>query len=108
MWNERDLELVRSHLDRAVSEDVEFCDPLEHHVGRDALERNVRTFRSRYREARFEVVSDVDSHHNRVRYRWDFSIRGRIFVEGLDIATVSDAGLIERVDGFFGPLDEAR
>lgn len=105
MWNESDLTNVRHHLDRAVTEDFIFCDPVEHHVGRDALEANVTTFRTKYPDAVFELASSVDTHHNRYRYRWDFSLRGKVFVEGLDIATVSDSGLIERIDGFFGALD---
>ena len=106
MWNEPVIERVRGHLERAVTEDFIFCDPLEFHVGRDALERNVVRFRGEYPKAVFEMASGVDSHHNRHRYRWNFTLRGKVFVEGLDIATVSENGLIERIDGFFGPLPE--
>ncbi|MFW2383195.1 MAG: hypothetical protein ACN4GZ_15695 [Acidimicrobiales bacterium] len=107
MWNETDPGRIRSHLDRAVSEDVEFCDPLHWHFGKDALEANVRQFRSDQPDAVFVLVSGFDHHNNRYRYRWDFTRRGRTLLEGLDITTVNDDGLIMRIDGFFGDLPAA-
>ena len=104
MWNELDISLVRQHLDRAVTEDFIFCDPLEFHSGRDALEENVRSFRTKYSAAEFVMASGVDTHHNRYRYRWDFTIGGKVYLEGFDVSTVTESGLIQRVDGFFGDL----
>jgi hypothetical protein len=106
MWNEPDVERVREHLDRAVTQNFIFCDPLEYHVGRDALEQNVVKFRGEYPEGQFETASGFDNHHNRYRYRWNFTMRGKVFVEGLDVTTVAENGLIERIDGFFGPMPE--
>jgi len=104
MWNETDPGRVRGHLDRAVSPDFVFCDPLHHHVGRTALEQNVRRFRSEHPRAEFVIGSGVDHHHDRYRYAWHLTVRGRIFVTGLDVATLGDDGLLERIDGFFGEL----
>jgi hypothetical protein len=50
------------------------------------------------------MASGFDTHHNRFRSRWNFTRRGRVLAKGLDIATVADSGLIERIDGFFGPV----
>lgn len=104
MWNEKDLIAVRGHLDAAVTEDFIFCDPLHLHVGRDELEANVRQFRADQPDAHFVLASGVDTHHNRFRYQWHFTRRGRVLVRGLDIATVGDGGRIERIDGFFGEI----
>ena len=104
MWNERDPTRVRAHLERAVTDDFVFCDPINFHVGKDALEANVHEFRAEQPDAEFVLASGVDHHHNRHRYRWDFTRRGRVLVEGFDVATVSENGLIERIDGFFGEL----
>jgi hypothetical protein len=104
MWNETDPSAVRAHLERAVSPDFVFCDPLHHHIGRDALEANVRRFRNDHPRAAFVIGSGVDHHHNRCRYAWALTVRGRAFVTGLDVATIGDDGLIERIDGFFGVL----
>ena len=108
MWNERDLDLVRTHLDRAVTAGFIFCDPLNDHTGRDALEHNVREFRAKYPNADLALASGIDSHHNRHRYGWHIIMRGRLMMQGFDVATIAtttaENGLIERVDGFFGPL----
>ncbi len=106
MWNEPDIERARHHLDLAVAPDFIFCDPLHWHVGRDALESNVRQFRADQPDAEFVIASGFDSHHNRFRYRWDFTRRGRVLLQGFDVATVAEDGLIERIDGFFGLLPE--
>jgi hypothetical protein len=106
MWNERDQSLIRSHLDRAVTEDFVFCDPLHHHVGRDALEQNVRAFRQDYPHAELMISSGFDSHHDRHRYSWQITVRGKVFVNGFDAVRVENSGLLARVDGFFGPLPD--
>ncbi|MGI9608538.1 MAG: hypothetical protein ACR2P0_20575 [Acidimicrobiales bacterium] len=106
MWN-GDPDDARERLEKAVTEDFIFCDPLHWHVGHDALEANVRQFRADQPDAVFLMSSGWDHHHNRYRYRWDFTRRGRALVHGLDIATVDEeSGLIERIDGFFGPMPD--
>jgi hypothetical protein len=104
MWNDTELARVRDRVDNAVTDDFIFCDPLHFHTGRQALEDNVRAFRADWPTATFEIVSGVDNHHNRHRYRWNFLNNGDVVLEGLDIATVDADGLIERIDGFFGDL----
>lgn len=106
MWNETDLDAVRGHLDQAVTDDFIFCDPLNFHVGRDALEANVREFRTEQPLAEFTFGSGIDSHHNRHRYEWHLSRRERVLVRGFDVVTVAESALIERIDGFFGPLPD--
>ncbi len=104
MWNEPDLTAVRGHLDQAVTEAVEWVDPLHSFVGRDALEDNVRTLRTDKPEYRFAIASELDAHHNRVRYEWHMMRKHRVLLRGFDVITLNDLGLIERVDGFFGEL----
>jgi hypothetical protein len=106
MWRETDPAKIRQHLDLAVTDDFIFCDPLHFHVGRDALEANVRAFRSENPKLSLELGSGVDAHHNRVRYAWHIMLGRRVVMRGFDVATLADNGLIERVDGFFGELPE--
>jgi hypothetical protein len=103
-WNEADLDAVPGHLDRAVTAEVEWNDPRDSFVGIDELERAVRRLRTEKPRYRFVIASEIDHHHDRLRYRWDMVSRGRTLMEGLDVVTVDPAsGLITRVDGFFGP-----
>ena len=102
-WNADDLEAVPGLLALAVTDDVEWNDPRDSFVGRGELEAAVRRLRTSKPEYRFEVVSAIDHHHGRLRYRWNMVRRGRTLMEGLDVATLDPvSGLICRVDGFFG------
>ena len=104
MWNERDPGLVRGHLDKAVSEDMVFADPRDYHIGRDALHKNVRRFHRAFPGATLSITSGVDSQHDRYRYEWRIAVDDKVILDGFDVATLNAEGLIERVDGFFGPL----
>lgn len=102
-WNEDDIDRVRGHLVQAVAHDVEWNDPRDSFVGIDELEMAIRRLRTSKPDYRFVIASEIDRHHDRLRYRWDMIRNGRTLMEGLDIVTVdSDSGLLVRVDGFFG------
>ena len=105
MWNERDPEAIRGHLDAAVSEDCLWVDPQHQHTGRDALEANVRGFRATFPNADLGVGSNVDAHNDRYRYEWVIVNDGELLIRGFDVVTVDADGLIGRVDGFFGTLE---
>ncbi len=111
-WNADELDTVPGLLAAAVTGDVEWNDPRDSFVGIGALEAAVRQLRTSKPDYRFEVVSAIDHHHGRLRYRWNMVRRGRILMEGLDVATLDPvSGLICRVDGFFGepaPLGAGR
>lgn len=108
-WNEPELERVREHLIHAVTHDVEWNDPRDSFVGIAALEAAIQRLRSGKPDYRFLITSEIDHHHDRLRYRWDMSRNGRTLMEGLDVVTLEpSSGLIARVDGFFGhptPID---
>ncbi len=105
MWNERDPEKIRGHLDAAVSDDCLWIDPLHQHTGRDALEANVRGFREQFPNADLGVGSNVDGHNDRYRYEWVIVSDGALMIRGFDVVTINGDGLIDRVDGFFGVLE---
>jgi hypothetical protein len=108
-WNETDLDRVRGHLSAAVTDDVEWNDPRDSLVGIVELEAAIRKFRTSKPHYRFVIMSEIDQHHHRLRYRWDMVRNGRALMEGLDVVTLEPlSGLISRVDGFFGdptPID---
>ncbi len=104
MWNEPDVAAVRGHLDRAVSEGFVFADPVHFHVGRDALEDNVRTLRTTKPRYRFVIASELDVQNGCYRYEWNMLSKHRVLMRGFDTARVDDDGLLARVDGFFGEL----
>ena len=102
-WNEPDLDRIAHHLERAVTDDVEWNDPRDSFVGITELEQAVRRLRTSKPEYAFAIASEIDHQHGRLRYRWDMMRGDRILMEGLDVVTLDPAsGLINRVDGFFG------
>jgi hypothetical protein len=102
-WNESELDRIREHLVVAVTDRVEWNDPRDSFVGIDRLEVAIRELRTTKPEYRFVIASEIDRHHDRLRYRWDMIRNGRTLMEGLDVVTLdSNSGLVARVDGFFG------
>jgi hypothetical protein len=102
-WNETDLSKIPDHLSHAVTDDVEWADPRDFFVGADALVAAITALRTSKPGYRFVIASEIDHHHERLRYRWDMISRGRTLMEGLDIVTLDpDRELIRRIDGFFG------
>ncbi len=104
-WNEPDVERIAQHLVRAVVADVEWNDPRDSFVGIDELEQAVRRLRTSKPDYRFAIMSGIDHHHCRFRYRWDMYRGARCLMEGTDVVTVDPtSGRITSVDGFFGHL----
>ncbi|CAN5565325.1 hypothetical protein BH24ACT5_BH24ACT5_24450 [soil metagenome] len=102
-WNKQSLDDVRTHLESAVTDNVEWNDPRDSFVGIDELEQAVRRLRTSKPDYAFAIASEIDHHHERLRYRWDMFRGDRTLMEGLDIVTLDpSSGRIARVDGFFG------
>jgi hypothetical protein len=52
----------------------------------------------------FRRVSDIDAHHDVLRYAWELvAPDGSVALSGLDVAVVAD-GRLQHVVGFFGEL----
>jgi hypothetical protein len=109
-WNEPEPDRIRQHLVSAVTPNVEWNDPRDSFVGLAELEAAIRRLRTSKPDYWFVIASEIDHHHDRLRYRWDMTRNGRTLMEGLDVVTLEpSSGLIARVDGFFGhptPIDQ--
>lgn len=103
-WNEKDVDLIRGHLDKALAPQIVFCDPNYLIEGVDAFEKMVRDFTMQYPVSRCEHTSGLDAHHNRYRYKWLVSVNNKPAVAGMDVVELDGNGLISRIDGFFGPF----
>ncbi len=101
-WNERDTQRIRAHLHRSVADDVLFVDPAHTTTNVDELEAMIREARETLPEEEYRLASAIDGHNNRYRYRWEVHRPGEPPIPGMDVTTVNAAGLIERIDGFFG------
>jgi hypothetical protein len=108
MWNEEDAERRAALIDAAWADDASYLDPLLEAVGRVGLSEMVATVHGHYPGYRFRRRSDVDVHHDRVRFAWDLvKPDGEVFVAGVDVGEVADDGRLRRITGFFGELTPA-
>ena len=103
-WNSRDPEAVRPLLDRSVSPDVVFIDPVATTEGVDALTAHITESRARAPEAVYARTSGIDGQKGRYRYTWEARLDATTVVPGLDVTQVDAQGRITRIDGFFGAL----
>lgn len=103
MWNEPDLDALGPYLDRSCTADVVFADPNAYTVGHDELIAMAREVKAGIPGAIYRRVSGVDAQHRRYRYLWEIEYDGAVVMQGMDVTTVDEAGLIERIDGFFTP-----
>ncbi len=62
----------------------------------------IREARVSLPEAEYAVVTGIDGHNRRYRYRWEVRRPSEPPIPGMDVTTVNEAGRIERIDGFFG------
>lgn len=103
-WNEHDMGKLQGHLERALTDDIEFCDPVHHIHGRAAFQKMVQDFRAKYPRAVCAIASGIDMHHDRCRYEWTVTQDGKVF-PGMDVTRIdTQTGKVARVDGFFGPI----
>jgi hypothetical protein len=108
MWNEEDADRRAVLIERAWADDASYLDPLLEADGKPALSEMVATVHGHYPGHRFRRRSDVDLHHDRVRFAWDLvAPDGSVFVAGIDVGELADDGRRRRITGFFGELTAA-
>ena len=104
-WNEPDPTKVRDHLEKALAPEVHFVDPSIDIVGIDAVEADVHRVHEQAPGAVYSRTSDVDGHHNHHRHHWAIHLDGELLLAGFDVTITDDEDRVEKVIGFFGPLD---
>jgi hypothetical protein len=105
MWNEPDADARLALIDRAWTDDAAYLDPLLSAGGKPGLSDMVATVHDHYPGHAFRRRSEVDLHHDRVRFAWDLvAPDGSVFVAGIDVGELADDGRLRRITGFFGDL----
>ena len=103
MWNEEDAGRRAELVAAAWTADASYVDPLLEAEGHDGLSEMVANVHAHYPGYRFRRRSDVDVHHDRVRFAWDLvSPAGEVFVSGIDVGDLAEDGRLRRITGFFG------
>jgi SnoaL-like protein len=100
-WNATDPVQRARLLERSVSEDVEFIDPMKQLIGRDALAAHIADVRASFPDVTFAPGGDVDHHNGVFRASWVAMRDGVVVLRGLDVDDVDAGGKLTRILGFF-------
>ena len=99
--NEHDAARRRALIADTFTEDATFVDPLmqsDSHDGFDALMAGVQL---QFPDFRVRLKGDVDSHHDVLRFTWEYGPEGTdAIVAGVDYAVLSEDGRFKSVTGF--------
>ena len=103
MWNEEDAARRAQQIEQAWVESGVYTDPLHEAEGYDGLNAMVEALHAGYPGYRFRRSTGVESHHDSVRFGWEFlKPDGTLHVAGTDIGTVAPDGRLHSIAGFFG------
>lgn len=100
-WNAGEQQERRRLLDQHWSPEVTYVDPLAEVSGHDGVAAVVDGARAQFPGLVFRLVSEVDAHHQQLRFRWGLGpADGEPLVIGSDVVVVDDHGRIQDVRGF--------
>lgn len=103
MWNTEDEDGRRAAVADAWTVDARYVDPLLEADGHDGLVAMVAGVQAHYPGHRFRRTTDIDAHHDAVRFGWElFAPDGTVVVAGIDVGELDAAGKLRRITGFFG------
>ena len=108
-WNEPDAEARRRAVAELWTEDGAYTDPLAAVEGHEAIAALIGGVREQFRGYVFELMDDVDAHHDVVRFGWELVPEGggESVVVGFDVAVVAEDGRLRSVYGFLDKVPAA-
>jgi hypothetical protein len=103
-WNAPDPATSHKLLDGCWAAQGSYTDPTVHLVGKGELVAHIFKVLSRRPGSRIVLASNIDAHHDVLRFSWKRVNQDRsVVVEGIDVAVI-EGGRIVRMVGFFGVL----
>jgi hypothetical protein len=107
VWTEPNAARRAELLASVWAANATYTDPSVHAANAEALLSHIAKVQARRPGSKVLRTSLVDVHHGIARFAWHVvQADGTTLPEGLDLAFVSsDGAKIERIIGFFGPLE---
>jgi hypothetical protein len=106
MWNETDPARRRKLIAETWTEGASYRDPKLEGDGRDGIDAMVAAVQAAYPGYRFRRTSEVDVHHDRVRFTWELAPEGGpLFVGGTDFGVIAGERL-QAMTGFFDVVNQ--
>jgi len=101
MWNETDGEKRRALIAKTWTENARYVDPMLEGDGRQGIDAMVAAVHQRFPGYRFRRTSEIDQHHDRLRFSWELApTGGPVFADGVDFGIVAADGRLEAITGF--------
>ena len=101
MWNETDAGRRRELIARTWTEDARYIDPMLEGEGQGGIDAMVAAVHARFPGYRFRRTSDIDLHHDSVRFAWALAPEdGPDFADGVDFGVVAQDGRLRAITGF--------
>jgi hypothetical protein len=101
-WNETDGGRRRDLIARTWAESASYLDPMLQGEGHDGIDAMIVSVHERFPGHRFRRTSDVESHHDRVRFTWELAPEdGAAVVNGTDFGMVTLDHRLQAITGFF-------
>ena len=100
-WNETDSEARLDLISRTWTEDGTYLDPLLEGTGHAGIDAMMASAQPQFDGARFVRTSDVDAHHDVVRFSWSLGPEDAPFLSGQDFGVVAEDGRFQSITGFF-------
>jgi hypothetical protein len=105
-WNEHDVDLRKQLLTQVMTDDGAYVDPNTNLDTRDGLVEYIGQVLGKSPGRRVVRTSNVDVHHSVCRFNWRLiKADGTQGTESIDFIEFASDGRIQRVVGFFGPLE---
>ena len=102
MWNETDAARRRELIARTWTETASYLDPMLQGEGQSGIDAMVQGVQERFAGHRFRRTSEIDAHHDRVRFSWELTPEGgAALVTGTDFGVVAADGRLQSITGFF-------
>jgi hypothetical protein len=101
-WNETDGGRRRDLIAQTWIEGASYLDPILQGDGRDGIDSMIASVQERFPGHRFRRTSEVESHHDRVRFTWELvPAEGDAVVRGTDFGMIAPGNMLQAVTGFF-------
>jgi len=109
MWNETDAARRRELIARTWTDTASYLDPMLQGEGQAGIDAMVQGVQARFPGHQFRRTSEVDTHHDRVRFSWALAAEGgAALVTGTDVGVVAADGRLQTITGFFDQAPASR
>lgn len=100
IWNESDPLPRRELISLTWTEDGSYLDPLMRGDGREGIDAMTAAAQAQFAGLRFRRTSEVDAHHDRLRFAWELGPEeGAALAAGVDFGVVA-GGKLRSITGF--------